>query len=585
MNANFRPRRSRSTDNFLAVPAGQRQRRPQTKTYTSPAPIASLPPRPHTMPPVPSKPLRTDQVIMRTARRPPPRRRPETAGLLQDGTELYRMRGSQRPVGMAGVDAATQTNKSTPPGRSRWGKKDKPVNTSLKTEKPARASKKKRLGQLMGIILLVGVLVFGARFYQSIARLTNDKNPLRLLNAFQPADMKNDNGRINILVAGNSADDAGHNGGDLTDSIMVLSINTKNNTAMMLSVPRDLWVKVPGDGHSKINALYANGGMSTLAKTIETELELPIHYDALVNYSAFRDLVDAVGGISITIQSEDPRGIYDSNIDYTSRRCCALAKYPNGPVTLNGKQALNLARARGDPNAYGVPYGFPRGDFDRTENQRKMLMAIKAKASSPSVIANPFKVSNLVDAVGSNVKTDLQLNEMQTLYTYMKKIDDSKIDSYNINTLKGENTIMLQNYNAGGQSALIPAAGLDDFSDIAAQIKRLFSASPVAKEAANVVLLNATDTVGLARSQGNRLIADGMSILAQGNAAANQTATTIVDNSQGKKPNTLAALKKTYSATVVEDVSTKANYPSADFIVILGANAVPKPAPASTTGQ
>src|SRR5580765_6800936 len=117
---------------------------------------------------------------------------------------------------------------------------------------------------------------------------------------------------------------------------MVLSVDTKKNTALMLSVPRDLWVNIPGVGHSKINAAYPNGGMNKLQSVVEDNLGLTIDYQVLVNYGAFRDLVNAVGGINITIASDDPRGIYDPSLDYTSRHCCALAKYPNGQVTLNG---------------------------------------------------------------------------------------------------------------------------------------------------------------------------------------------------------------------------------------------------------
>jgi len=358
---------------------------------------------------------------------------------------------------------------------------------------------------------------------------------------------------------------------------MVLSLNTKNNTAMMLSVPRDLWVDVPGVGYAKINTAYPNGGMDTLQQIVQDHLGLTIDYHALVNYGAFKDLVNAVGGISINIQSTDPRGIYDPNIDYTTRKCCALAKYPNGPVTLNGQQALNLARARGDPNPYGYPYGFTNGDFDRTEHQRQMLVAVKDKASKASVVANPFKVANLVDAVGKNITTNLQVNEIETLYTYMKKVDDTKIDSYNINGLRGGNTTMLANYTSpDGQSALIPAAGLDDFTEIQAQIQKLFTADPVTKEGAVVVVLNATDTVGLALGQENKLIGKGMNVTI-GDAKATQATTTLIDNSNGKMPNTLAYFKKQYKATIVTDATLTRTYPGADFILLLGTSAAPKP--------
>lgn len=446
-----------------------------------------------------------------------------------------------------------------------------------KERKRAKQAGKKhtgrRIAKYVGLLLLVAIVAAGFHFYKDIAKLTGNNNPLNLLSVFRPAHLDNDNGRVNILVAGNSADDVGHNGGDLTDSIMVLSIDTKNNTALMLSIPRDMWVSIPGYGHAKINSAYPDGGMDLLETVVENTTGLDIHYTALVNYTAFKDLVNAVGGITITIKSTDSRGIYDPSLDYTTRRCCALAKYPNGKVTLNGKQALNLARARGD--AYGS-YGFPDADYTRTQHQRQMLMAIKDKASSTAVVANPLKISSLVDAVGNNVKTDLELNEMQALYYYGKKIDDSKIDSYNIRDLKGDSELMLVGDMINGQSVQVPAAGIDNYDDIQAQIQYIFTATPEQKEGAKVVLLNATETVGLASKESGKLDDAGLQVIGHYDAPATQPKTTIIDNSGGQKPNTLAYLKKKYNATIVVDTSLTAQYPSADYIVLLGASAVPK---------
>jgi hypothetical protein len=165
----------------------------------------------------------------------------------------------------------------------------------------------------------------------------------------------------------------------------------------------------------------------------------------------------------------------------------------------------------------------------------------------------------------------------------MKKIDDTKIDSYNINTLKGDNATMLTNYTSpDGQSALVPAAGVDDYSDIQVQIRKLFTADPVVKEGAVAVVLNGTDTTGLAMSQENKLIAKGINVTID-DAAANQATTTIVDNSGGEKPNTLAYLKKQYNATVVTDAALTRAYPNADFIIILGQSAAPKTTTSTTT--
>ncbi|QQS69194.1 LCP family protein [Candidatus Saccharibacteria bacterium] len=549
----FQPRRATSVDGFLTGP-GQTPRRPQFRTPATPG-VVSAPSQGRTvgLPDMPKRnlpsPVLTESQVQ-----------PERADYRLDGSE-------QKYVPL------------DEPGLSRRQKR-KAAKQAKKAEKQAAKRHKKKGGRVkrffkfLGILLLIGVLTFGARFYKDIAKLTGNKNPFSLLGVFRPSELRNDNGRVNVLVAGNSADDLGHGGAELTDSIMVLSVNTKNDTALMLSIPRDLWVAKPEGGHGKINSVFPESGMEGLETVVEDATGLNIHYNALVNYTAFKDLVNAVGGITINIQSEDPRGIYDSSLDWTTRRCCALAKYPNGPVKLDGKQALNLARARGE--GYGS-YGFPQADFNRTENQRQMLIAIKDKASSPAVVANPLKISNLVEAVGSNVRTDLQIGEMQSLYYYMKKIDNAKIDSYNINTLKGDKVTMLASYTSPeGQSALIPAAGLDDFSEIAAQIKKVFTAGPLVKENAGIVILNGTDSLGLAKQEKLKLFNQGADVLVVGDAPANQPKTTIIDNSLGKKPNTLAYLKKTYGASVVTEATLSKSYPAADFILIVGESAVPK---------
>lgn len=542
----FQPKRATNIDGFFAKPVNDRPRQPMFRSQP-----ANPQPKPATLQNMPTRSVPQSVLSSRTqlATAQP------TLGSVPVGMPVERPR-----------DRFRDRDAELPPEE---GKKRRRKSRKEKKEKQKKGGLGKKIAGWTGVVLFVIALAAGGFMYKNFSKITGNKNPLSLLSAFTPAHLENQDGRVNILVAGNSADDVGHNGGDLTDSIMILSVNTRNNTALMLSIPRDLWVSIPGEGHAKINSAYPSGGMDLLQQTIEENLGMTINYQVLVNYQAFKDLVDAVGGITITIKSNDPRGIYDPSVDYTTRNCCALAKYPNGQVTLNGKQALNLARARGD--AYGS-YGFPRADFDRTQHQRDMLLAIKDKASSSSVVANPFKVAGLVEAVGNNVKTDLQVNQIQTLYTFMKKVDNSKIDSYNINTLKGENTTMLTGYTSpNGQSALIPAAGIDDFTDIQAQITKLLTADAVTKEGATVVVLNGTETAGLAGKQIVTLEGKGMTVVTA-DAPAKQATSTIIDMSEGAKPNTLAYLKKKYNATTTTNATLKAGYPSADFIVILGSN-------------
>ncbi len=441
-------------------------------------------------------------------------------------------------------------------------------------------SKKAVKRVVLSVLALVFITAgwFGWKLYRNAAAITKNNNPFSLFGVFKKVPLKNTDGRVNVLVAGNSVDDPGHGGATLTDSIMVLSIDTRKHNAFIVSIPRDLWVNIPGLGYQKINAAntveefskqgYPNGGMGALEYVVSKNLGIPIHYYGLINYGAFKDTVNALGGITVTIKSSDKRGLYDPNISPVDGGPLKLA---NGEQKLNGQTALNLARARGD---HYLSYGFPQSDFDRTKHQRMMLLAVKDKASSVGIIANPLKAGKLIDALGKNVQTDLKLEEIQSLIAATKDLSNNNITSLNINNLNGDDELMLANYRSeSGQSALIPAAGVDDFSDIQAALKKIMSNDPVVKEAANVVVLNGSDTEGLSKQYGETLTTKGMVVSITANAPTKFPTTTLIDNSKGKKPGTLASLKATFGNNVSTNASLTATYPRADFIVVLGANA------------
>ncbi len=457
--------------------------------------------------------------------------------------------------------------------------------------------KKKLLTALAVIVIIVGIMGswLGWKVYRNVAKLTHDANPFSLLQVFHPVALKSQDGRVNVLIAGDSVGRTDGGGGtSLTDSIMVLSIDTHTDTAFMLSIPRDTWVQMPDSGggaagtHQKINAAntltnfnmsgYPKGGMGALEYVVKQNFGVPIDYYALVNYDAFQDLVNAMGGITVDIQSTDPRGLYDPQPFPGSK----AFKLPNGVQTLNGTQALDLARARGD--AYGS-YGFPQSDFDRTQHQRQMVIAIKDKASSTSVVANPFKVAGLLDAVGNNVTTDLKLDEIETLYTLTKKLNDNNITSVNINTLNGTNTTLLANYRSpSGESALIPAAGIDEFSVIQHAIQKLLSNNPLVKESASVVVVNAGNLVGLARAETTVLTAKGILATASFASPPTQPSNTLIDNSQGADPNTKSYLQSQFKTTAATSAALTKEYPNASFILVLGTGQqMPASASTSTT--
>lgn len=393
-----------------------------------------------------------------------------------------------------------------------------------------------------------------------------------------------DQGRVNILLAGDSADDPHHAGAQLTDSIMLVSIDTKNHTGFMLSVPRDLWVNIPGLSHQKINAAnevtsfsqsgYPKGGMGQLQQIVQADLGIPVNYYALVNYAALKDAVNAVGGVTINIQSPDPRGLYDPNIAKVDQ---GPLKLPNGIVTLGGQTALNLARSRGDPCSCGhTQYGFPQSDFNRTEHQRQMLTALIEKAQSAGVITNPIKVSQLFSSFGKNIATDLTLQDVVRFTEITKGINVSKLQPLSLSN-SGQN-MLLKNYTASdGEEALIPTAGIDDFGQIRQFYQQLTSTNPVIHEAPSVVVLNASGVTGLAHKQAAMLQEKGFNVIGAADANGLYPHSLIVDISNNQKPASAKLLQTVFTRDMSITTSTASSLEAgeaktykADFVVVIG---------------
>lgn len=263
-----------------------------------------------------------------------------------------------------------------------------------------------------------------------------------------------DSGSVNILVAGNSVDDAGHSGAELTDSVLVAHIDLSTKKLTLISIPRDMWVDY-GGSYMKLNAVYTLGGMDGLQSTVESMLGVRVDHRVLINYAAFREMIDAVGGIDVTIESSDSRGIYDPMIGFS---------IANGVQHLDGTQALLLARSRNDPTYDGrIAYGLPNGDFDRTLYQRKIATALMEKVASSSTLTNTTKLKALFQSISGNVQSNFTVGQLRRLYDLSKEITSTESTS-----IRGdEGSLLLANYTSyDGQSALIPSAGTDDYSAI-----------------------------------------------------------------------------------------------------------------------
>lgn len=311
----------------------------------------------------------------------------------------------------------------------------------------------------------------GINISRASRQLFGDGNILSLI--FSKQLKGSERGRVNVLLVGYSKDDPGHPGAKLTDSIILLSLSTTTTTGYMLSVPRDLYVNIPDSGYAKINEAYQDGGMGSLRQIVSRDFKVPIDYYLLINYTAVRETVNALNGISLKVKSQDKRGLYDPNI---SKVDGGPLKLSNGWHQLDGQTALNYTRARGD---YYRAYGFAAADFDRTQHQRQVLAAIKNKINWKLVL-DPLNNGQLFQAIAKNIKTNLKSGEARPLFGLFNGVRESDLKSISLNNVKGQN--LLASYAApGGLSALIPAAGLNNYSQIQFAIERLNASTSATK--------------------------------------------------------------------------------------------------------
>jgi LCP family protein required for cell wall assembly len=173
-------------------------------------------------------------------------------------------------------------------------------------------------------------------------------------------------------------------GGSRSDTILILHIPSGGGKPLLISLPRDSWVPIPGYGDNKLNAAYSFGGPKLLAETVQNVTGLRIEHYMEVGFGGFVGVVNAVGGVHMCIQVplHDPASGLNIN---------------KGCQTLNGAQALGYVRDR---------HNFAQQDLQREEDQRLFLKALLSKMTSPGVILNPFALIPAADGAAATLTVD-----------------------------------------------------------------------------------------------------------------------------------------------------------------------------------
>lgn len=438
------------------------------------------------------------------------------------------------------------------------------------------AGRVKKAAILLAVLVLAVTGYFGIKLYITEHHLFHGGGRAPALAAnVDPSQLKGEgDGRINIMLLGIGG--PGHDGPDLTDSILLVSIDPVNNKMALLSLPRDLWVKIPGDGYQKVNAAYAYGkegssakslagqeqdGLSLLDQTVEPVLGIPIHYHVVVDFKAFQQAVNAVGGVDANV-SPSLTAYEDFWVEGTSQHY--LLNVPAGQQHFDGTKALYYARERHNDS-----------DFVRAQRQRLLLGALRDKVMSLGTFSNPVKVSSLLSSLGNNVYSDFSLNDITRLYQIVKKIPSSSINSLDLVTPPHD---YLTTGNMNGLSIVQPKAGLFDYTDIQSYVRNAMRDSFLAKENASIAVYNATDIAGMASAKATLLKSYGYTITTVDNtkAVSNPESTVVVDLTNGKDKYTRHYLEERFGVTAVASVPgwSGINPPAGtNFVIILGRNA------------
>lgn len=443
---------------------------------------------------------------------------------------------------------------------------------------------RKKLIKRIAVLLLILLISVGGYMAYKVLWAGGSVFQGNLLGVFQSQPLKMDsNGRTNIVVFGTSEDNPGHEGALLTDSIMLVSADQNKNNAYLLSIPRDLWVDYDQGCNSgfagRINEVYScfsgegsdeEAGATALMKKVGEITGLETQYYVHMNYSVLKDSVDAVGGVSVEIDSDDPRGIFDDNFDWMCNYQCNYVKYDNGPTGLmDGDHALALARARG---ASGNTYGLAGANFDREKYQRKILIALKERAASAGTLTNVGKVTGLIDAMGNNLRTNFDTAEVRTLMSLGTNTQSEQIKSL---VLNDQDQPLVTGANVNGASVLLPTAGQGNFTEIQAYVAKNLSNDPLIREGANIVVMNGTDTIGLAQTEADALTEAGYMVSSITNAPTTDYETTVIYRTTKEGVNgTAKKLAKRYGVSITKEAPDFTVAAGVDFVVIVGASAV-----------
>ena len=433
------------------------------------------------------------------------------------------------------------------------------INPSIEDYKKESWNKKrffKKIIIFLFLITIVAIISVGIFFFWKIDSVSSkisshnesSKSIITTISKIAKKDRValkgEDIGRINVLLLGVAG--KGKAGGNLTDTIMIASIDTQNNKTALLSLPRDFYVEIPNSQYStKINSIYKYGltndlGVDSLKKTVEEITGLPINYYLIASFAGFEKFIDDIDGVVVQVE----RDIYDPtypgpNYSYE------LFAIEKGTHLLDGSTALKYARERHDD---------PQGDFGRAKRQQQILQATKSRIFSTKVLFNPFTLNNILNTLGDSIVTDISLEEMESFLQLSKNLDTQNINNMVIDSWKKDSLLKVSHIFYKDVRAFILVPRVGNYSEIQDLAQNIFNldklkkrAEEIKKEEASILIINRSGQSQLLKKI-EKLLKEKMNLRDTKNIKSKSDlvldTTKIIDLTNGQKPFTLDELIK-----------------------------------------
>ena len=423
---------------------------------------------------------------------------------------------------------------------------------------------------IVGFLLVIGIS-FAGYMYATGAKIFDNGagfSPfLKIIKGEQSSILKQD--RVNIVFLGRGGDN--HPGGYLTDSIMLVSIDTKTSQIALVNIPRDLRAPIKGHGDAKINEAYADGyndymakncskktsssnckneayaaGASLTSETISAVTGIPVSYYVSADFTGFEKFIDSLGGIDVNVD----KAIYDPLYPDVNMKGYEPFRVKVGQQHFDGKTALKYARSRETSS-----------DFDRSRRQQQILQATKDKATALGVLSDPKKLLDMITIISEHVRTNLSPDELKALAGFVKDIDKSKIKTQILST---DGSGPLTNDSSSGTYYIVTKTG--NYKDLQKYFQNIFNTGTTSEDA-SIEILNGSKISGAGTKLSDSLKTAGYTVSNISTTKEAYKKTVIYDYSAGSMKNTLKFLEDGLGAEVITktDPSKKV-----DISIIIG---------------